>query len=125
MLISPKKQGGITLISLILLLGLIGFFTLIVLKVVPLYLDNSKVVESLKSLKETPDLLNKSKSDIKAGLLKRFGMNYLDKPSDQDITITSHPGYLKVDVEYERVEPFIGNLSVLVEFHEGFEAGTK
>ncbi len=122
---SINKQYGLTFISLCLVLGLIGFFTLLILKIGPLYLNNSKVHSAVADVKNMPDVANKTKSEIKNSLLKRFDMNYVDHVSDQDITILAQPGYVKLDVQYERVEHLFGNLSVLVEFHEGFEVGSR
>ena len=104
---------------------LIGFFVLLILKIGPLYLNNNKVASSVTDLKSMPDILNMTKQQINASLQKRFSMNYVDHVTEQDITIVTQPGYVKVDVEYERVEAIFGNLSALVNFHEGFEAGSK
>ena len=48
-----KKQQGLTLISLIFILGLIGFFVLVGLRVAPIYMNHSKVVHALETLKNT------------------------------------------------------------------------
>jgi len=122
---SQHKQRGLTFISLTLVLGLIAFFTLLVLKIGPLYLNNRNVVSSLADLKNMPDLVNKSKTDIRASLDKRFNLSYVEGVHGEDITVVAQPGYVKVDVEYERIEPIFGNLSVLVQFHEGFETGSR
>jgi hypothetical protein len=52
-------------------------------------------------------------------------MNYVEHVTNDNIKIVAQPGYVRVEIDYERVEPIVGNLSVLVEFHEGFEAGNK
>jgi hypothetical protein len=123
--ISPNRQRGLTFISLLLLLGLIAFFTLLVLKIGPIYFNHSKVVNALKAVEETTDITTKSKREIQESLDKRFNMNYVEFVSHDDISITAQPGYVKVAIDYDRVEPIFGNLSVLVEFHEGFEAGSR
>jgi len=121
----PKKQRGLTLISMALILGLIAFFTLLVLKIAPIYFNNSKVKNALAAVEESVDVTSKSRREILSSLQKRFNMNYVEYVTDDDIKIIAQPGYVKVDIEYERVEPIMGNLSVLVEFHEGFEVGGK
>ena len=54
---------------------------------------------------------------------KRFNMNYVEHVDKEDIKISKHGDYVKVEVEYERVEPIMGNLSVLAEFYEVIEVG--
>jgi len=51
--ISPKHQEGFTFISLVFILGLIGFFVLLGLKIAPIYLDHSKVVSALAEIKNS------------------------------------------------------------------------
>lgn len=121
----PGKQRGLTLISLIFLLGIIGFFTLLVLKIAPIYLNHSKVVNALAALDESNDLASMSRQEILTSLNKRFNMNYVEHVAADDIQIVAQPGYARVNIDYDRIEPIIANLSVLVEFHEVLEAGAK
>lgn len=120
-----KNQRGLTFISLVLILGLIAFFTLLILKIGPIYLNHSKVVNALAALEEMPDVENKSRREIEDTLYKRFNINYVDYVTMDDIKISSRPNYLKVVVDYERVEPIFGNLSALAEFHEEIEVGSE
>lgn len=121
----PRKQQGLTFLSIAFILALIGFFTLLILKIAPIYINHSRVVNAIKAVENTTDIVTKSKSEIKTSLEKRFDMNYVEHVKPDDVTIVAQPGYVRVEVDYERVERIFGNLSVLVEFHEGFEAGNK
>jgi len=125
MLTTHKKQQGITLISLILLLGLIAFFTLLVLKISPIYMNHSKVVHALETLKNRTDIEKKSKYEVMTSLQKQFNMNYVYTVKKKDIKITSRGGYLKVQIKYYVKEPLIANLSVWVDFDNFIEVGTK
>lgn len=120
---TTKNQRGLTFISLLIILGLIAFFTLLILKIGPIYLNHSKVVNALAALEETTDIEKKSKFEVETILQKRFDINYVDYVTLDDIKVISRPNYLKVEVEYERIEPLIGNLSALAEFHEVVEVG--
>ena len=121
----PKQQRGLTFISLVFILGLIAFFTLLVLKIAPIYFNNSKVKNALAAVEESTDITSRNRQEILTSLDKRFNMNYVEYVTHDDIKIIAQPGYVKVNIDYERVEPIMGNLSVLVEFHEGFEVGNK
>ncbi len=122
---TAKQQQGLTLITIIFILAILGFFVLLGLKIGPIYMNHSKVVNALSAVENMVDVETMSKHEIMSSLNKRFGMNYVDKVTDEDITITKHDDYLKVAIVYERVEKIMGNLSVLVEFDESFEAGEK
>ncbi|TAN69067.1 MAG: DUF4845 domain-containing protein [Methylobacter sp.] len=123
--LSPKRQQGLTLISLVFLLGLIGFFVLLTLKIVPIYLDHGKVKSALEALKASPDLETKSEFEIRDSLNKRFNINYVYDVKQDDIKVIKHGSYVKVDIEYETVVKLAGNLSVLAEFHDTIEAGQE
>ena len=120
-----KKQQGITLISVILLLGLIAFFTLLVLKVSPIYMNHSKVVHALETLKNRTDIEKKSKREVWISLAKQFNMNYVYTVKKKDVKITSRANYLKVRIVYHVKELIFGNLSVWVDFDNSIEVGSK
>ncbi|MCK9636206.1 MAG: DUF4845 domain-containing protein [Methylobacter tundripaludum] len=123
--LTPGRQQGLTLISLVFVLGLIGFFTLLTLKIVPIYLDHGKVKSALEALKQMPDLQTLSEFEIRDSLTKRFNINYVYDVNQDDITVVRHGDYVKVDIEYETVVKLVGNLSALAEFHDSFEVGQK
>jgi hypothetical protein len=123
--LSSKRQQGLTLISLVFILGLIGFFVLLTLKIVPIYMDHGKVKSALEALKATPGLESKGEFEIRDSLSKRFSINYVYDVKNDDITIVKHGNYVKVDIEYETVVKLVGNLSLLAEFHDSIEAGQE
>lgn len=122
-----KQEKGFTLITIIFFLIIAGFLGLLLLKIVPIYIEHSKVVNSLAAIEETTDIKKKSRREVKSLLGKRFDMNYVYHltPNSEEIKITKASDYLKVQVEYEVVEKIMGNISVLVEFYEEFEVGDR
>lgn len=122
---AAKKQQGLTLISILLILGLIAFFTLLTLKIVPIYMDHAKVVNALKALKESTDIEDKSEHEIRDSLNKRFNINYVYDVTQDDIKVIKHGKYLKVTIEYETVQKIVGNLSALAEFSDSIEVGQE
>lgn len=123
--ISPKRQQGLTFISLVFVLGLIAFFVLLGLKIGPIYLDHSKVVSALAEIEKTAHIEELSEAQIRNSLSKRFNINYVNDVTQDDITVTKQGNYLKVAIEYEVVRKIAGNLSVLVEFNDVIEVGQK
>ena len=123
--VSLKRQQGLTFISLILVIGLIAFFTLLVLKIAPIYIDHGKVASALAALKKTTDIETKSEHEVRDSLNKRFNMNYVYDVTQDDIKVTKYGNYLKVVIEYEVAKKIVGNLSVLVEFNDVIEVGQE
>ncbi len=122
---SARRQNGLTFISIVFILGLLAFFVLMALKIGPIYLNHSKVTNALAAVENMDDVQNMGKRAIYTSLEKRFGMNYVEHVEKEDIVINARPNYVEVVIEYEVVQQLFGNLSVLVEFYEQFEAGTE
>jgi len=119
----PSRQTGMTFIGFLLMFVLIGFFTLLVLKLAPIYLEHFKVVSSLNSLEKEPELGAKSKEEILSLLQKRWDINSVDHVSSKDVQITKQGGHVKVQVAYEVAEHIMGNVDALVYFDDAIEAG--
>jgi hypothetical protein len=122
---SFKSQQGLTLLSIAFILALIGFFVLLALKIVPIYLDHSKVKNALTALKEDPGFTDMQEFDIRRSLDKRFNLNYVYDVTQEDIKVVRTGSYTKVEIEYETVKKLAFNLSVLAEFHDVIEAGVE
>jgi hypothetical protein len=120
---SGNHQKGLTFITIMIILGLIAFFVTLGLKVGPIYMNHSKVQNTLTAIKEMPGIENMSKREIALSISKRLNMNYVDKINKDDFEIIRHDDLLTVSIDYERAEKLMGNLSVLVEFSESFEVG--
>ncbi len=123
MTFSAKKQRGLTFISLFFILSILAFFVLLTLKIAPIYMNHSKVVNALSAVENMDEVKTMSKNEIMKSLKKRFNMNYVTKVDANDVSILKQGNYVKVEIEYERVEKILGNLSVLVQFYDFFEAG--
>lgn len=120
-----KRQQGLTFISLIFVLGFIGFVVLLFLKIAPVYLDHSKVSNCLSELKKTPHIQSQSQSEIKENLRRQFSINDISEVSPDNITVTKYGNYLRVAIDYEVVRKIIGNLSVLMQFNDVIEVGDQ
>lgn len=123
MILTMKRQEGLTFISLVFILAIIGFFVLLILKIGPIYLDHYRVVNALKALESTPDIASKSPDEIRLILRKRFDISYVSTIQPKDIQIVQRGSYLKVEAAYEVVEKILGNASVLVTFDDVIEVG--
>lgn len=118
---SLHRQAGLTGISIAVILALIAFFTLLLLKIGPIYLDNFKIKESLASLEKEESLPSQPIRKIKQLLMKRLDINMVETVSAKDIVVTKQEGKVTVQVSYEVTENIFGNLDVLVYFDDEIE----
>lgn len=127
---NPKRQQGLTFITIVFILALIAFFTLLTLKIAPIYVNHGRVMNALEAVHEEfkkkigDDALFTSR-DVLSSFERRFNINYVEHVTNDNIIVSKQGKYLKVEIDYEVVEPFCCHLSILAQFHEEFEEGVK
>lgn len=112
-------QSGMTLIGLLFLLALIGFFVLLGLRLAPVYLEASKVKTVLAGLQDESGISKKNKREILKMMRSRYDINdirYVDLGKTTQINKTAKA--MVIRVVYERREPFLGNVDLIVSFDE-------
>ncbi len=118
-----QHQKGMTAMGIMIVLGLIGFFALLALRLAPMYLESSKVNSVFESLENEPGITKKSARDIRLLLYKRFNVNQIDQANvdPKNATITRDGGILKMGVAWERREPFFGEIFLVGVFDKNVE----
>jgi len=115
------RQEGMTFIGWMIVLGLIAFFALLVLRLVPAYLENMEVVGSLKSLRQEPFVTDHTPLEIRRLMEKRFDMNAVTNAKLSDIHVEKKKGWMKVRVTYEVRIPILGNVDAVTRFDDAVE----
>jgi hypothetical protein len=114
-------QKGMTAIGWLLVLGLIAFFTLVTLRLVPAYMEFGKVTSVLESLKDEPGITGKTRSEIIRMVSKRFDVNDVYNVDPKLVEVKKDRGVLKVSINYERREHLVGNVDVVATFDKQVE----
>lgn len=112
-----NKQEGLTFLSLLIVLAVIGFFAYIGIKLTPVYLEHFSVTSSLQSLAEE-ESQGLAVGELRSRLLKRLEINNVSHVTENDISIRSEAGSKTVTIQYEVQEPFYGNVSLLLSFED-------
>ena len=114
-------QKGMTAIGWLLVLGLIAFFTLITLRLVPAYMEFGKVTSVLESLKDEPGITGKTRGEIIRMVSKRFDVNDVYNVDPKLVEVKKDKGVLQVSINYERREHLVGNVDVVATFDKQVE----
>jgi hypothetical protein len=107
----------------VILLFFIAFFVLLGIRLLPVYIENFKIVSALKRAAENPGNIEKSVAEIRAGLDRSWGIDDVTAVSGSDVEVSREAGSLILSVEYEVREPMVGNIDLLVSFKE--QVGAK
>lgn len=115
------RQQGITVIGMIIVAAFLGVFVFAILKVMPFYLEQMKIVSILGDVKRNMDGNAPTVLQIRSALAKRFDIEMVTGIDSRDIAIKkSGNGYL-VQAKYERRAPYFANLYLVVEIDEQVE----
>lgn len=120
----PYSQRGMTAISWLFAMGLIAFFALLALRLVPVYLDSYKVSSSLESLRSA-GAEARSPGDLRALLMKRLQINSIRHIHPQQVHIENRGGVNWVNVAYETRKPLVGNIALVVSFDKSVEVPAR
>ena len=110
------QQRGLTPIATLAILILVGFGLFLLFKLVPVYLEYFNVASSVNSLKEVPDLGQKSKEDVRELLKRRMDINDVKRVKPDNIKIARVENATTVDVNYEARVPLLGNIDLICTF---------
>ncbi len=122
-----KRQSGMTMWSMLFVLGTLAFFLFLFFKLLPPYLTDLKIKSALESLGRQPDAGSMVLPQIKEAIRKRLEIDTADD-FDLDKTLTLEPrGKIKViRISYEAVVPVAFNVSALLNFDHSIEVrGTE
>lgn len=118
-----KHQSGMTMWSLLFVLGTLAFALFLVFKLLPPYLTDLKVKGALDSLSQQPDAGSMSIPDIRESIRKRLEIDSADDLFDLSKVLTiEQRGKIKViRISYESVIPMAFNVSALIDFDHSIE----
>ena len=117
-----NQQQGMTTLGLLMLLAVFGFIAFGVLQLVPIYLENMKVVQVLNQTKTDLDGQNATVVEIRKSLGKRVSIEDLyDIEHKKDFVIKRSEAGQKVSSTYSRKVKYVANLYLLAEFHHEVE----
>jgi hypothetical protein len=122
-----QKQQGITLIGMLMTVASVIVLAVLLMRVLPVYIQNYEVHSSIKALKEL-DASNFSSDPmsnvavLKDKLMKQFNINGITDVKEEHITIIPKvPGVYTVSVKYIVVKSLVANISMLFDFNESEE----
>jgi len=110
---SIRRQAGVTAIGWMIILGLIGFFVFLTLKMLPSYLDYFKVVSALESVeKKTAS----SPMEIRKHIGKQFDVSFVHAITPKQIKIKNMGEAFNVIAKYDDRVHLFANVDVVMSF---------
>ncbi|MDO3386483.1 DUF4845 domain-containing protein [Gilvimarinus sp. SDUM040013] len=113
-----KAQRGLSAISWLVLLTVVGFFGLCVAKMAPVYAENYYITTGLKSVAQqnAGNLKNMRKSEISRSLNSYYSINNVRSPGAKELEFQSTSRGMLVINRYEVRVPLLANIDVVMSF---------
>ncbi|MBI5783629.1 MAG: DUF4845 domain-containing protein [Gammaproteobacteria bacterium] len=119
---NPKRQSGMTMWSMLYVLGTLAFFIFILFKLIPPYLDDLKVNNALQSLGRQPDAGSMPLAEIQEAIRKRLEIDNADSfDLSKSLTVEQRGKSKRIRINYESMTPIAFNLSILIAFDHGVD----
>ena len=118
----PKRQSGMSMWSLLFVVGTLTFSLFLLFKLIPPYMDDFKVKSALESLGRQPEAGTMAIGEIKEAIRKRLEIDSADNFNlENSLTVTARGRTKVIRINYESVTPMLFNVSALLTFDHSVE----
>ena len=113
-------QRGLGIFGLIFLLALIGFVALVVIKCMPLYLNQMTIT---RDLNEVAKQVNTSGSeldvtDVRRDIERRWDIDYINQLEPKDVKVGNTDKGVAISYDYEARAHLFSNVFIVIHFAE-------
>ncbi len=114
-----RTQRGMTLLSFVIVLAVVGFFAYVGMKLFPMYSEYYSVKQALRGLQAEPGIANRDPGRIKDLFFRRLNISYSDnvKPENVKLQRLEKGVGWNMTVNYEVRKSLVGNLDVVGKFN--------
>ncbi|MCB1724063.1 MAG: DUF4845 domain-containing protein [Gammaproteobacteria bacterium] len=104
--------------SWLIVLGILVFFILIGIKMVPTYLENYSIRQVLKNMENDREVRKMTPPELKKSFIKRLKINSVYDFDRDAIKIKKEKEGTSFTVTYEVRKPVAGNVAIVMSFSE-------
>lgn len=110
------RQKGITLMSFVVVLVVVGFFALMAMKLFPMYNEYNSLKGVMNEFAAQPNSASFTPAQIQADLARRFNIAYVESVKKEHIKVVRAGRNSQLNIAYEVRVPLLGNLDVVGKF---------
>jgi hypothetical protein len=119
-----NKQQGATLFGMMIIAMAVVFAAMLVLKILPPYMDYWTVKKVLSAMAHDPEVKTMSEREVRISFDKRASIDNIKSVKGSDLDISKQGGEVVVEVSYPVKVQLVGNLSACMDFTASTAAST-
>ncbi|WP_419418855.1 DUF4845 domain-containing protein [Legionella sp. D16C41] len=118
-----SRQKGMTFIGFLFVVVVIVVIGVLIMRIVPVYIQNYEVKSSIKSLNNVKSDVASDAESLKKKLVNQLYINSINDIPENNIAVTptDQENHFLVTVKYDVIRPLIANMSLLFNFNESQE----
>jgi hypothetical protein len=120
-MIGSTRQRGITMLSFILVLAVLGFFAFTAMRLFPVYSEYYSVKQAMEAVANEPGVNTWNIRRVREMLDRRFNISYVESVKPQHIRLTRTSGGNILTIEYEVRRNYAYNLDFVATFSHSVE----
>jgi hypothetical protein len=114
--VAPRTERGLTFLSLLVLLAGIVLIGLAGFRLIPIYLNQMKVVAAMESVRDEYRGQETTPAELRSSLYKRFDIEMVGVLKARDVSIKRNSGEYTMRAQYQNEVRYLGNVWLLVKF---------
>ena len=111
-----QRQRGMTFLGIVIILLILGSALYAGIRLVPVYLEYSKVVRALNQVRDEHSAIDTNPNLIRRSLERRWDVEDIASIGWKEVEITKTSEGFDVNAYYEAERPFAANVYLLVKF---------
>lgn len=115
------RQGGATFLGMVIILGILGVGVYAGIRLVPLYFEYMEVVRAMEQVAKEYQGEPVTVSQIRTSLDRRWTVEDIKSVQPKEIEIRKEGSVMSMRAFYRAEAPFIGNVSLVVDFDKTVE----
>jgi type II secretory pathway pseudopilin PulG len=109
---SKNEQRGVSLVGLIVVLGVIGMFAVLGMKVVPTVIEYNSIKKAIVSAKAAGSTVR----EIQKAFDRQAEVGYIDSIQGKDLDISKDGNEVEVSFTYEKRIPLFTPVSLVIDY---------
>ncbi len=111
-----SKQQGVTMLGMALIAGLIVFFAIMGLKLVPAYIEFATIQSHLREMARAPDTRGAAPRELQSAFNRRKQIDNITSVDGRDMEIDQEGGEIILTILYEKRVHMMGNITACIDF---------
>lgn len=113
-----RGQSGMSMLGMLCILLMLGFFAMNIIRIVPAYLEYLSVKDIVARIAMAPETKDESASDIRRKIANVFNTNQILLLEPSEVEVTSKSGKTFIDANYEVRQSVMWRIDSVLKFDD-------